>query len=208
MKNAGAVQKGPTDFARSPAPAGRRSNPPYVPKAASHGIVRRLPDALAGTRKSIIVTLWTAAGLFLLACGQSPVAEMKFPEGTVQHVVYAEEIQWQPCPPNLPSGCEIAVLEGSPRRPELFTVRFRVGEGFVMPPHSHPRHERVTVLTGSMAVAFGLDGTRESATEFGPGDYYVNAPGATHTVWADTTSVIQITGIGPWEARFVQSSTK
>lgn len=146
--------------------------------------------------------------LFIVGCAQSPVGEMKFPEGSVQHVVHTEEIQWRPCPPDLPSGCEMAVLEGNPQGPDLFTVRFRVSGEFVMPPHSHPKDERVTVLSGKMAVAFGAQATRENAKEFGPGDYYVNARGAIHSVWADTLSIIQITGIGPWEAKFVENSNK
>jgi len=149
--------------------------------------------------------------LFLAGCEQpkqTPVGEMKFPDGTVQYVVQAKAIEWQPCPPGLPSGCELAVLEGSPKEPDLFTVRFRVSEGFVMPLHSHPKDERVTILSGKMSVAFGMDGSHETAKQFGPGDYYVNARGAIHTVWADTLSILQITGIGPWEAKFVETSSK
>lgn len=158
--------------------------------------------------KKTLNLLFLVVMLFITGCVQSPVGEMKFPEGVLQHVVHAEDIQWRPCPPNLPSGCEIAVLEGNPKSPDLFTVRFRLSREFVMPPHSHPKDERVTVLKGKMSVAFGMDGTRENAKQFGPGDYYVNARGAIHTVWADTVSIIQITGIGPWEARFVEKSRK
>jgi len=135
---------------------------------------------------------------------QSRVGELDFPEGTTQHVVLVDDVPWMPCPPTLPTGCEMAVLEGNPQSADLFTVRFRTGAEFVMPPHSHPKEERVTVLQGKMYVAFGVDGTREKAKQFGPGDYYVNARGAVHTVWADEASVIQITGIGPWEAHFVE----
>ena len=46
------------------------------------------------------------------------------------------------------------------------------------------------------------DVSKEDATEFGPGDYYVNARNEIHTVWADSSTIIQITGIGPWEANF------
>jgi quercetin dioxygenase-like cupin family protein len=141
--------------------------------------------------------------LFISGCAQSGVGDFDFADGVVQHAVPAGEMPWKPCPPNLPSGCEIAVLEGNPRDTGLFTVRFRLSEDFVMPPHTHPRDERVTVLKGQMAVAFGPDGTREAATEFGPGDYYVNARGSVHTVWASKSSEIQITGFGPWEADFV-----
>jgi quercetin dioxygenase-like cupin family protein len=148
-----------------------------------------------------------AALLFSTPGSQHPVGEMEFPEGTVQHVVTAEGIQWKPCAPGLPSGCEIAVLEGNPQSAGMFTVRFRVTGEFVMPHHTHPQNERVTVLSGKMAVAFGKDATRESAKRFGPGDYYVNARGAIHVVWADEPSVIQITGIGPWIAEFVDDSS-
>ena len=141
--------------------------------------------------------------LFVTGCAQSPIGEFDFADGVVQHAVPSDEMSWKPCPPNLPSGCEIAVLEGDPRAPGLFTVRFRLSEDFVMPPHTHPKDERVTVLQGQMAVAFGASGTRDDAMEFGPGDYYVNARGAMHTVWASKSSEIQITGVGPWEAHFI-----
>ena len=141
--------------------------------------------------------------LFIAGCAQSRVGKFDFAEGVVQHAVPSAEMPWKPCPPNLPSGCEIAVLEGDPRGPGLFTVRFRLSEDFVMPPHTHPEDERVTILKGQMAVAFGPDGERTKAREFGPGDYYVNARGAVHTVWASKSSEIQITGVGPWEADFV-----
>ncbi len=144
--------------------------------------------------------------LIITGCTQSPapVGEMKFPEGSVQHVVRAKDIQWKPCPPNLPLGCEMAVLEGNPKSNDLFSVRFKANEEFVMPPHSHPKDERATILQGKVYVAFGKDGTRENAKEFGPGDYYVNARGAIHTVWVDSSTIIQLTGIGPWEVEYIE----
>ena len=125
---------------------------------------------------------------------------MQFPEGEVQHVVRADGTPWTPCPPTLPAGCEMAVLEGDPQAEDLFTIRFRVEDTFVMPPHWHPKDERVTVISGKAAVAFGADSTREEATEFGTGDYYVNARNSVHIVWIEGPTVLQITGIGPWEA--------
>lgn len=155
--------------------------------------------------KSYILVL--ALTLCVSGYVHSQVGEMKFPEGAVQHAVRTNEIQWKPCPPHLPSGCEMAVLEGDPRSPDFFTVRFRLDKGFVMPPHTHPKDERVTVLEGKVSVAFGVDGSRDRAKQFGPGDYYVNARGAVHTVWADEASVVQVTGIGPWEVNFVDRAS-
>lgn len=142
--------------------------------------------------------------LSIAGCARSQIGDFDFVDGMVQHAVPADEMSWEACPPNLPSGCEIAVLEGDPREPGLFTVRLRLTDDFVIPPHTHPKDERVTVLQGRIAVAFGADGVRDNATEFGPGDYYVNARGAVHTVWASKSSEIQITGVGPWEAHFIE----
>ena len=144
--------------------------------------------------------------IIMIGCTQSStqVGEMQFPDGTVQHVVHAKDIQWKPCPPNLPEGCEMAVMEGSPKSNDLFTVRFRINGEFIMPAHTHPKDERATILQGKGYVAFGKGATREDAKEFDPGDYYVNARNEIHTVWADSGTIIQLTGIGPWEAHFIE----
>lgn len=141
--------------------------------------------------------------LCMLGCVHKPVGEMDFPNGAVQHAVHADEIKWMPGPSNLPSGCEVAVLEGSPKSSDLFTARFRMEKGFFVPPHTHPKDERVTVLEGKVSVAFGEGASHAEAKQFGPGDYYVNARGAVHSVWADEASVVQVTGIGPWELNFI-----
>jgi len=145
------------------------------------------------------------SSIIMMGCTKSSteVGEMQFPDGTVQHVVKAKDIQWKQCPPNLPEGCEMTVLEGSPKRNDLFTVRFKINGEFIMPAHTHPKDERATILQGKAYVAFGKDATRKSAKEFGPGDYYVNARNAIHTVWADSSTIIQLTGIGPWEVHFI-----
>jgi hypothetical protein len=142
--------------------------------------------------------------LLLSACDRSPVGQPDFPEGTQQLAVHSDDIEWGPCPGNAPQGCQVAVLEGSPQTDGLYTVRLRVGGNFAMPPHTHPREERVTVLKGRIAVVFGADGLHEDASLFGPGDYYVNARDAVHSVWADEPSEIQITGIGPWEVHLLE----
>lgn len=152
--------------------------------------------------KTILVSL-SLVLVCLSGCADMQTGSVKFPQGTHQLAVHSESIAWRACPPNLPPGCEIAVLEGNPQQSGIFTVRFRVSGNFRMPPHTHPREERVTVLRGRMSVAFLENGKALAARHFGPGDYYVNARNAVHTVWADEPSEIQITGIGPWEADFV-----
>ncbi len=158
---------------------------------------------MRSTRVLVSILAILAAG-----CMATNYGNMDFAEGIQQHVVRDSDLQYRPCPPELPSGCEIAILEGHPKAAaELFTVRFRLDEGLYMRPHIHPSDERVTVLEGGVSVAFGFTATRENAKQFGPGDYYVNAKNAIHQVWIDEPSVLQITGVGPWEARFVGAAS-
>jgi quercetin dioxygenase-like cupin family protein len=156
--------------------------------------------------KKLLIPVIFIAPLTITTYAQSSeeVGVMKFQEGQVQHVVMADDITWNPCPPHLPEGCEITILEGDPKSDGMFTVRFQTSKGFLMPPHTHPKDERVTIISGKVSVAFGADATHDDAKTFGPGDYYVNKRGEIHTVWADENSVLQITGIGPWKADFIE----
>ena len=138
-------------------------------------------------------------------CPEAGATEAVFAVGETQMASRADEIAWVPCPPSLPTPCEMAVLEGDPRGEMLFTVRFRTGGEFEMKPHWHPRNERVTILEGTVGVGFGDEIDRENVTWFGPGDYYVNAKEAHHFVLTDGPAVLQITGIGPWRANFLET---
>jgi hypothetical protein len=130
----------------------------------------------------------------------SPDAK-SFAAGEQQIVMRAAELRYGACPPSIPFRCEMAILEGSPKGAGLFTMRLRTPEPWVLAPHSHPRAERVTVLSGSISVGFGPTVDKSQGRTFGPGDYYVNAPGAVHYVWADGPVELQITGMGPWEVQ-------
>jgi quercetin dioxygenase-like cupin family protein len=110
----------------------------------------------------------------------------------------AASIVYRPAPPNMPAGVEMAVLEGDPRAEGMFTLRLKAPPGFVLPPHTHPVDERVTVLSGSIAVGFGTSVQREQAKRFGAGSFYVNPPDQAHYVFSDEGVVLQITAMGPW----------
>jgi hypothetical protein len=56
-------------------------------------------------------------GMVISGCGRPPDDGSMLPEGTVQHVVRSDEMEWRACPATLPAGCEIAVLEGNPQAP-------------------------------------------------------------------------------------------
>ena len=134
------------------------------------------------------------------AISDAQMLEAALPDGVDQVVHRTGEIQWGPCPPGplAGEGCRMAVLEGSPKEEQLFTFRIRTTAPFVLPPHTHPRNERVTVVEGALNVGFGDTVDKAASTRFEVGDYYINRAGAHHFVWSDEPVTVQLTGIGPW----------
>jgi len=136
--------------------------------------------------------------------------EAPFPEGVEQIVQRPDDLEWGPCPPGplAGEGCQMAVLEGNPKAEQLFTFRVHITKPFVLPPHTHPRNERVTVIDGALNVGFGDTVDKEVSTRFEAGDFYVNRAGAHHFVWSDEPTTIQLTGIGPWAIHPVGASSE
>jgi len=112
--------------------------------------------------------------------------------GTSQIARHSDSLEWAACPSGpLPDGCAMAVLEGDPAAETLFTVRFRTTEPSVLPPHTHPKHVRVTILEGALSVGFGDEGDEAASVQFTEGDHYVTGAGVQHFVWATEPVVIQ-----------------
>ena len=59
-------------------------------------------------------------------------------------------LKWGPCPPIFTApGCEIAVLNGDPAKPNA-DVFLRIPGGYAIPPHRHSSAERMILVTGEM----------------------------------------------------------
>lgn len=151
--------------------------------------------------------LWIQAALLAALAGRVAAADNSahqiLPAGTIQHD--ASSLPWANAPGSMPKGTRIVVLEGDPKSEEIFTLRVSVPAGSRLPPHWHPRDERVTILSGRVGVGFGgrVDETR--LRYFNAGDYYVNPAHSHHFVVFPEDSVVQITGQGPWEVHPVQT---
>lgn len=126
-------------------------------------------------------------------------------EGPGHHVLYsADEIEWQAGPPSLESGAEVAVLEGNPGEAGVFTIRIKMPDGFQISPHSHPRPERVTVISGDFLLGSGEQLDRDATERLEPGSYTAMPPGMVHYAIADGETVVQLTSTGPWEINYVR----
>lgn len=132
----------------------------------------------------------------------APTFAAALPPGTIQ--TPPEAVRWQAASPAMPPGTQIAVLEGDPKSSQWFTIRLRVPAGAVVKPHWHPRDERVTVLSGRAGIGFGETVDEKAVTKLGAGSYYVNPANSRHYLVFSEETVLQASGIGPWELHFVE----
>ena len=115
----------------------------------------------------------------------------------------AASIEWQTGPAALPPGAKMAVLEGDPTKEGPFVVRFQFPDGYHVPPHTHPKTERLTVISGTLYLATGEALDRTSAKKLPAGSFGYWPAGMKHTAWSEGETVIQLHGVGSWQIYYV-----
>ncbi len=113
------------------------------------------------------------------------------------------ELKWKDGAPSLPPGAKIAVLEGDPSKPGPFVFRVKVPDGYKIPPHTHPKPERVTVISGTFNLGMGETFDAAKAEALPAGTYGTWPAGMKHFVWAKGETVVQFHGEGPWQIEYV-----
>jgi quercetin dioxygenase-like cupin family protein len=117
-------------------------------------------------------------------------------------LVQPGDIAWRPSD-SLPPGAMVAVLEGDPSKEGFFTMRIKMPDGYRVPPHSHAKQERVTVLSGTLNLGHGDDFDARATRALAPGTYSSMPPGMTHFAWMTGEVVLQLSTMGPWTVTYV-----
>jgi hypothetical protein len=140
-------------------------------------------------RNAILITLLAASVLN----AQAP------PKPDAPIALTPDAMVWTDGPSTLPPGSKVAVLEGSPKDDGMFTMRLRIPAGSAIPPHWHPRQERVTILSGAVDLGFGSVANAGKTKRYAAGSFYVNPPRVMHFLFFPEATEMQLTGVGPWE---------
>ena len=114
-----------------------------------------------------------------------------------------DKIQWKDGPASLPKGAKIAVLEGDPSKDGPFVFRVKAPDGYRIPPHTHPKMERVTVVSGTFNIGMGKKSDQKATQAMPAGTYGYWEPNMEHFVWIKGETVVQFHGIGPWAIQYV-----
>jgi hypothetical protein len=124
------------------------------------------------------------------------VASIRRPDG----------LKWQDGPLSLPPGAKFVVLEGDPTKEGPFVFRVKVPDGYKIPPHTHPKPERVTIISGTFHLGMGDTFDEKKGEALPAGTYGTWPAGMKHFVWVKGETVVQFHGDGPWVINYVNSA--
>lgn len=63
------------------------------------------------------------------------------------------DLKWAPCPEIFPKGCEMAVLQGNPKKQHA-DIYLKVPSHYLIPAHSHTSAEHLTLVSGELEVKY------------------------------------------------------
>jgi quercetin dioxygenase-like cupin family protein len=121
-----------------------------------------------------------------------------------RHAYTPQQVQWGPAPPFVPPGAQMAVLEGDPSASSGdYTIRVKTPDGYVVPPHWHPKRENVTVVSGALALGMGDKFDEKKMTMLPAGSFGYLDPDMHHYAKAKGATVVQIHGTSPLQFNYV-----
>lgn len=118
-------------------------------------------------------------------------------------ILTPNELKWSPGPASIPKGAEVAVLFGDPSKDGPFAMRLKMPKGYQIAPHSHPKPEVVTVISGTFRIGMGETADPSKARPLPAGGFFAFPPGMTHFASTDEDTVIQLNSVGPWSLNYV-----
>jgi len=94
---------------------------------------------------------------------------------------------------------DVEILYGDPEvAGEPFVMRIRELPGAIVPPHSHPVDENITVVQGTWFFALGDEYRAEALQELKTGSYAFAPKGSSMFGYSPAGAVVQVHGVGPF----------
>ena len=105
------------------------------------------------------------------------------------------------------AGVSTKVLAGDPSKPGFYTIILSVPANTTIPAHSHRDDRMATVVSGTWQFGYGDRFDANALKRLPPGSVYSEPGGGNHFARTGAEPVlVQITGIGPTDTRYVNPS--
>lgn len=144
--------------------------------------------------------------LLLVAFTAISYSQMDHAKGEDFLPVMLEDMEWSAYqPPGFGPGLMITVVYGDPSvEDELYVIRASFPDGYIIPPHIHPRAENLTMLSGKLLMGKGKRFDEAKLESYKAGDF-LYIPGE-HPHFGKTVgpTVFQLHGIGPFQTILVE----
>ena len=129
-------------------------------------------------------------GVILLAFGASAAAQSQ------PITVLPGDLKWADMKGM--AGWKVAVLVGDPEKAGPYVERIKIPPNAVVPPHSHPDTENITVLSGTFSIGSGAKADKSKAQVLSTESFYLLPANTVHFAWAGPKgATVQIHGVGP-----------
>ncbi len=145
---------------------------------------------------------WHLLGV-AVACAliSAPAATAQSTDG--HSIIAAQEIKWGPGAASIPAGAQAAFLYGDASKDAVFALRLKLPKGYHIPPHTHPKPEIVTVISGTFRLGMGETADRNKGQALPAGSFFALSPRMAHFAYADEDTVIQLNSTGPWGLTYI-----
>jgi hypothetical protein len=112
------------------------------------------------------------------------------------------QLQWADSPA-LPAGVKISVLYGDLKAAGPIGFRIKAPAGTIVAPHTHPVDERITIISGALAMGEGEKFNKEALKDMPAGSIAIFPKGCPMFGLAKEDTVIQINTEGPWAITYI-----
>lgn len=114
------------------------------------------------------------------------------------------DMKWMAAPPQLPKGAQVTVLHGDPTKPGDYTLRFKVPDGYTIPPHWHTKDEELTIMKGTLVLHLG-DTMEAERHDLVVGSYHYLPARTHHGAQAKGETIVQVQGPGPFDIHYIDA---
>ena len=142
---------------------------------------------------------------FVIWLAASPAPSMAADPETKEHkpsIVQPSEMKWSDSPA-LPAGVKVSILYGDMQKAEPLGFRIKLPAGGILAPHTHPVHERVTVISGAFAMGEGEKFDKAALKEMPVGSVAIFPKGCPMFGFAREETIIQVNAEGPWGINYI-----
>jgi pimeloyl-ACP methyl ester carboxylesterase len=167
-----------------------------------------LEENLQGTADALVPFLTGASGT--MTAVTSPIQGARSAASTlVQMRLTPEEVRpnqsgTEQIGSSYLAGVSTKVLSGDPSKPGFYTIILSVPANTTIPAHSHRDDRMATVVSGAWQFGYGDRFDENALKRLPPGSVYSEPGGGNHFARTGSEPVlVQITGIGPTDTRYV-----